>query len=221
MGRCGPAPPVPALSLSAATTGPLTGPGLAVFDFDGTLVQGDSLLPFVERVVGRTRARLSLVRALRSAFTLRARGRLTEMDTRTMAKAILLRETLAGIPAAEARAAADRLVGWVRWKAPIRDALLEHKRAGRHILVATGALGLYMPRLLGDLPVDGLLATDVEEVDGVLTGQMPRGNCVRAVKATRFAAYLKEHGPFGPTWGYGNRPSDLPMLALVDHATVV
>jgi HAD superfamily hydrolase (TIGR01490 family) len=199
----------------------LTGPGLAVFDFDGTLVEGDSLLPFVERVVGRTRARLSLVRALRTTFVLRARGRMTEMDARTTVKAVLLRETLAGVPAAEARAAADRLAGWVRWKAPIRDALLEHKRAGRHVVVATGALGLYMPRLLADLPVDGLLATDVEDVDGVLTGHMPHGNCVRAVKATRFAAYVKDHGPFGQTWGYGNRPSDLPMLALVDHATVV
>ncbi len=199
----------------------MSGPGLAVFDFDGTLVHGDSLLPFIARIVGPTRARLSFVRALRSAFLLRARGRLTEMDTRTMVKAILLRETLAGVPAAEARAAADGLVGWVRWKTPIRDALLEHKRAGRHVVVATGALGLYMPRLLADLPVDGLLATDVEDVDGVLTGHMPHGNCVRAVKATRFAAYVKDHGPFGPTWGYGNRPSDLPMLALVDHATVV
>jgi phosphatidylglycerophosphatase C len=219
MGRGGAAAPL--ADLTGSTADAVTGPGLAVFDFDGTLIQGDSLLPFLERVVGRTRARLSLVRALRIAFTLRARGRLTEMDTRTAAKAILLRETLTGIPAAEARAAADRMLTWVRWKAPIREALFEHQRAGRHILVATGALGLYMPRLLEGLPVDGLLATDVEEVDGLLTGHMPHGNCVRSIKATRFAAYLRDKGPFGPTWGYGNRPSDLPMLALVDHPTVV
>jgi len=195
--------------------------GIAVFDFDGTLIEGDSLLPFLERLVGRTRTRLSFVRAVRGAVALHARRRPLGPDIRTSVKAILLRETLAGVPVAEAEAAAARLPGWIRWKAKVRDALIEHRRAGRHIVVATGALSLYMPRLLDGLPVDALLATDVEAMDGVLTGHMPHGNCVRALKAERVRAYMDAHGPFGESWGYGNRPSDLPMLALMDHRVVI
>lgn len=185
-------------------------------------MRGDSLLPFVELLVGRRRARLALADAVRSAIGLHAR-RHPEIgpDLRTTIKARFLRRTLDGVPVEEARSAAERLVPWVRWIGPIRDALLRHADEGRHVVVATGALSLYVPRLLDGLPVAALLATEVEAEGGVLTGRMPRGNCVRAVKAERVREHLAAQGAPGPVWGYGNRPSDLPMLALVDHPTVV
>jgi phosphatidylglycerophosphatase C len=196
-------------------------PGIAFFDFDGTLVRGDSLLPFLSLIVGARRARLSLMRAVHGAIQLHAMKRQLGSDIRTSTKAILLRLTLADVPVAEARAAAERLSGWVRWNRPILDALKAHQDAGRRVVVATGALDLYMPALLKDLGVDDLLATGLEEVDGVLTGHMKGGNCVRAMKAQRVSAYLHHHGPFGETWGYGNRPSDVPMLDLLHNKVIV
>lgn len=199
-----------------------TAGGAAFFDFDGTLVRGDSLLPFLSQVVGSRRARLSLVQAIRTGFLLpgRARGG-RGGDVRTMIKEVLLTLTLKGVPLAEAQAAAERLAGWPRWNARIRGELDRHRDAGRHIVVATGALAVYMPVLLRGLPVDHLLATELEVEDGVLTGRMAGGNCVRASKAERVARYLAEHGPFGETWGYGNRPSDLAMLDLLHNRTIV
>jgi phosphoserine phosphatase len=104
---------------------PASGPkaGVAFFDFDGTLVRGDSLLPFLAEVVGRSRARLSLLRAMRIATQIHARGRQLGQDLRTSIKAVLLRETLTGIPLAEAQAAAERLAGWPRWNARMVEAL--------------------------------------------------------------------------------------------------
>jgi len=196
-------------------------PGVAFFDFDGTLVRGDSLLPFLSLIVGKKRARLSLMRAVHGAIQLHAMKRQLGSDIRTSTKAILLRLTLTDVPVAEARAAAERLSGWVRWNRPILDALKAHQDAGRRVVVATGALDLYMPELLKDLGIDDLLATGLEEVDGVLTGHMKGGNCVRAMKAQRVSAYLHHHGPFGETWGYGNRPSDVPMLDLLHNKVIV
>ncbi|UEM03179.1 HAD-IB family hydrolase [Skermanella rosea] len=195
--------------------------GIAFFDFDGTLVRGDSLLPFLSQIVGSRRARLSLARAVHGAIQLHATRRQLGDDIRTSTKAILLRQTLAGVPVAEAEAAAERLAGWTRWNRPILDALKAHQDAGRRIVVATGALALYMPVLLRGLGVDDLLATGLEEEDGILTGHMKGGNCVRAMKAQRVSAYLHHHGPFGETWGYGNRPSDVPMLALLNNKVIV
>jgi phosphatidylglycerophosphatase C len=195
--------------------------GIAFYDFDGTLVRGDSLLPFLSEVVGWRRARMSLLRATQMAVQMHAGRRQLGADIRTSVKAILLRLTLTGVPLAEAQAAAERMSGWPRWNRRILDTLQRHREAGRRIVVATGALDLYMPVLLRGLDVDHLLATRLEVEDGVLTGHMAGGNCVRAVKAQRVSSLLQEHGPFAETWGYGNRPSDLPMLDLLDNRVVV
>ena len=191
---------------------------IAIFDFDGTLIYGDSLLPFLELAVGRTRARFALVQSVCTAPLLRSAG---TQDLRTKIKSGLLERALAGVPLSQAQAAAEALVPCLRWRQDIRDILIAHARAGCRILVATGALSLYMPQLLAGLPVDDLLATEIACQDGILTGQMVSGNCVRAAKAERVRDYLDKYGPFGIRWGYGNRPSDLPMLALVDCPTVI
>ncbi|WP_114392451.1 HAD-IB family hydrolase [Oleisolibacter albus] len=194
--------------------------GLAIFDFDGTLVAGDSLIPFVERVVGRRRTRLAFALAIRHAMVRAARAR-SGFDLRTAIKADFLARTLADLPVEQVTAAAEGLAGWLRWHGPTLNALRRHAEKGDRVVVATGALALYMPTLLRGLPVDDLLATRLEQRDGILTGAMEGGNCVRDEKARRIAAYMAVHGPFSGSWGYGNRPSDLPFLALMQHPTVV
>lgn len=193
---------------------------IAIFDFDGTLIAGDSLLPFLERVAGKRRARYALIRSVRAALMRASRGK--GGDVRTQVKTGLLARTLKDVPEEKARAVTAEMAGWVRWHNPIRDALLRHADQGHHVVIATGALALYMPALLEGLPVHHLMATEMEVVDGVLTGRMCQGgNCVRDEKARRVRDYLESHGPFGDSYGYGNRPSDIPFLALVKHPTIV
>jgi len=186
----------------------------AFFDFDGTLVKGDSLLPFLGFTVGWLR--LGWAFALSLVWPEKGHP-----DWRTGVKAALLYRTLKGVPADRARAAAKKLSPLKLWKEPAHGALLKLKHDGAVIVVATGALSLYIGRLVEDLPVDHIIATDMEEHDGILTGRMAGGNCVRAEKARRVDAFMRTHGPFEETWGYGNAPHDLPMLALLTHQTVV
>ncbi|MFV3074104.1 HAD-IB family hydrolase [Niveispirillum fermenti] len=192
---------------------------IAIFDFDGTLVGGDSLLPFLGRVAGRMRSGLVFARAIRAGL-MRA-GSNPDDDLRTRIKAGMLARALTGVPLEQAHAAADQMRRWPRWHQPTLTALKRHADAGDMVVVATGALSLYIPTLLDGLPVDRLLATEMEVADGVLTGRMQGGNCVRAEKARRVSALLAELGPFDETHGYGNRPSDLPFLALMSHPTVI
>ncbi|MEA1677778.1 HAD-IB family phosphatase [Nitrospirillum sp. BR 11163] len=212
-------------------------PGLAVFDFDGTLARGDSLLPFLARVAGGETLRRHLAGSVAGAASRRLpvrplAGRETlvkggdagdaDDDFKTAFKRRLLRRCLAGVPLERAREAAAEMGAWVRWHTPLRDTLMRHADQGHRILVATGALTLYMPALLADLPVHDLLGTEMAVGDdGLLTGEMVAGNCVRAEKARRLALWMEETGPYGRRWGYGNQPSDLPFLALMDEATVV
>lgn len=196
-------------------------PGVAFFDFDGTLVHGDTLPMFIAEVIGRRRTHLAFADAIRSAGHRHLRGRGPGVDFRGSVKAIVLKRTLRGLPLADAHTAAERLTARLRWHPPTLEALRQHRRAGRRVVVATGALDVYMPVLLRDETVDDLLATGMEVLDGRLTGRLATGNCVRIDKADRVRTWLAVNGPVGETWGYGNQPSDLPMLALLDRRIVV
>jgi len=188
--------------------------GIAFFDFDGTLVKGDSLIPFLGYAAGWPRMLNGFARAFLNPDK-------KQMDGRTGIKTALLRYTLAGVPYEDARAAAKRLAPLKMWKPLAYKALLKHKADGFTIVVATGALELYIGQLVEELPVDFIISTEMEVKNGILTGELLGGNCVRQEKARRVEAYLKTHGPFDVTYGYGNAPHDLPMLDLLDHKIVV
>lgn len=196
---------------------------LAVFDFDGTLIKGDSLWPFLVYVAGLPRACLALATAL-FQFGRRYLKNKTDpeiADIRTFIKTCLLRRLLAGRTAADLAPAIEKLRSWQQWNEPMRQAILDHFKKGHKIVIASGGLDLYLPVLLGDLPPRALICTRVEIKDGVITGEMMSGNCVRAKKAEVLANYILRNGPFAESWGYGNFPHDVEMLELVKHRILV
>ncbi|MEI6985537.1 MAG: HAD-IB family phosphatase [Rhodospirillaceae bacterium] len=197
------------------------GPGIAIFDFDDTLIEGDSMPRFLDAAIGLVRTRLAMIGAVVGALAVHAVGRPRGADFAGSVKALLLRATLAGLAVEDAHAAARCLKPRLRWRSPQLEALRAHAAAGRRVVVASGALDVYLPILLEGLPVNTIMATGIEVRNGHLTGLLKDINCVRQAKAERIRRFLIANAPTGPTWGYGNRPHDLPMLALVDHPTVV
>ena len=203
------------------TDSPRPGAGIALFDFDDTLVAGDSMPRFLKELLGVTRARLAMAGAVVRALAGCVAGHPAGVDFPGSIKAELLHATLAGVAVTDAQATARRLKPRLIWLTPQLQALRNHAAAGRRVVVVSGALDVYLPILLEGLPVHDVLATDLACHDGRLTGRLAGVNCVRRAKAACVQAFLAAHAPTGPTWGYGNRPHDLPMLALVDHPTVV
>lgn len=187
------------------------------FDYDDTLVKGDSLWPFLVAVAGWPRAVTALFKALAGLVWILAKGG----DHRTYVKEQLLRQLLAGKRVNELALAIERMRSWPRERGLVMNALREHHDRGNHIVIASGSLSLYLPALLSKVPHHAVLCTEMEIKDGVVTGRMASGNCVRARKAERVADYLLTHGPFDDSWGYGNAPNDLPMLEKVKHRVVV
>ncbi len=197
---------------------------LAVFDFDDTLIEGDSLWAFLSYAGGGA-LRLSAAYAEASARAAwddwRGERKRRGESSRTLLKEHMLRRLVAGKSCDSLGPAVMRLRDWRRWKEPMRQALLDHHAQGHHVVIASGSLSLYMPRLIDDLPHHALICSDVAVVDGVVEGSLPNGNCVRKRKAERVAAYMREHGPFGESWGYGNAPHDVPMMDLMTHRVAV
>jgi HAD superfamily hydrolase (TIGR01490 family) len=190
--------------------------GVAIFDLDHTLTRQDSLPMWIALLVGWRRT----LRAYAMAGFGYRPGR---ADLRGHAKEAVLRWSVRGATVAEAQAAGRLLGSRIRWRESMVAALHAHQAAGRAILVATGAPEIYVPALLraGGIRPDFVMGTGLEIVDGRITGRLVGANCVRLEKARRVKAWLAEHGPFGESWGYGNRPHDNEMLALTDNATVI
>jgi len=191
-----------------------TGRTVAFFDFDGTLAECDSLWPFLVAVAGWPRCLLAVVQGFCSYLFPAGQ------DRRTIIKAKLLEAVLRGRRLSDLAPSVTRMRGWPRWMKTADD-LRRHYARGHHVVIATGSLNLYISEMLRDLPHHAIICTTMEERDGVLTGKMASGNCVRKRKAELVAAYIKEHGPFDDSWAYGNAPHDLPMMDLVQHRVII
>jgi HAD superfamily hydrolase (TIGR01490 family) len=192
---------------------------VAIFDFDHTLITGDSFFPFLSLVNGKAQTVAALTEAVASLAIKHARGE--KPETRFFVKNYLLYRLLAGKNREDLRAAAVRMFHWQTPNPHIANALREHAAQGDKILIASGGLDLYLPEMLRDTPHDALLCTDIGVENGIVTGEMINGNCVRQRKAERVAEWLATHGPFGDSFAYGNYPHDLPMMNLVTYRIIV
>lgn len=186
------------------------GPATAVFDVDGTLVTGDTLLPFLREVAGTVRLGRALV-----AGAVRQRS---APDRRSAIKAAVLQRVLGGRQLAAVDAVArdfvlDLVVHRLR-----HDCLRRwrwHAGRGHRLVIASASLDLYL-RHLGDLlGADAVICTRMNVVNGWLTGRLSTPNCRGEEKARRVRGHLRSH-PAGPIWVYGNGAADLPLLALAD-----
>lgn len=109
---------------------------------------------------------------------------------------------------------------------PIRvvvEALEKLAASGGHIVVATASPRIVVKRCLEVLGVTHhlVLGTELESVDGCLTGALLGGECIGPVKATKVQGHIDTNGPFGATSGFGNLPDDRAMLALLEERFVV
>lgn len=200
-----------------------TNSSIAIFDFDGTLIKGDSLWPFLGFTAGWPQTVITMGEAITHNLVQRWKNPNHDIttDSRTFIKTYILENLLVDISVEKLSSSLENLYRWQKWNIKIKNALLDHHNKGHHIVIASGGLNIYLPHLLKDIPYDALICTEIEVVDGIITGQMTSGNCVRARKAELVAGYLKTHGPYQDSWGYGNTPHDLPMLELVKHRIIV
>lgn len=193
---------------------------VAIFDFDNTLIHGDSFFPFLGYALGKAPTYAAFAAALATFSLLRAQGKPTG-SIRTFVKAFLLRTLLKGKKRDDLAQAAVKTSQWQKINTPVMKALHEHSAQGDSIVIASGGLDLYLPELLKGVPHDALICTDIGVEGGIVTGDMVNGNCVRLRKAERLQAWLTQHGPFDESFGYGNYPHDIPMLNLVKHRIIV
>ncbi len=113
----------------------------------------------------------------------------TLSDPRTFVKAHLLNRLLRSVPVEKLRPAIETTYSWQTWIDTMRQTLMDHYAQGHHIVIASGALDLYLPQLTKDLPHNALVCTKIEVIDGVITGVMTNWQ-LRAAAQGRIGAQL-------------------------------
>jgi phosphatidylglycerophosphatase C len=187
---------------------------VAAFDFDGTLVPGDSLLPFVWRVAGPRRFLAAVGRdGPRVVLATVAR-----IGSRDAAKAAFVRSTLRGRTMSDVVAAAVDFSHHL--EAKVHPAGLEriawHRERGDELVLISASLLVYLEPLAARLGFDAVLATGLEVgPDGRLTGELEGGNVRGPEKVRRLERWLD--GRTCELWAYGDSPGDRELLARADH----
>lgn len=185
---------------------------VVAFDVDGTLTVRDCVGPFLFKVAGRPRTAWSL--AGRPLSTTRS---VFERD-RDSLKSALIRGTLAGRRVEELDDLGAHFAHFVseRWiRQDVGRRLRWHQQAGHVVVLVSASLGPYL-RPLGDLlEVDGVVCTELESIEGELTGEIAGANCRGQEKVRRLNEWMTEAGleTASFAYAYGDSDGDEPMLS--------
>ncbi len=194
---------------------------LALFDLDNTLLEGDSDYEWAQFLIEEGVLKADEYHARNDWFYERYKdGTLDIHEFLEFQLAPIARRPRAQLDDWHARFMQRRIRPIILPKAP--DLLAQHAGALTAIVTATNRF-ITQP-IATELGVPHLLATDIEEIDGVFTGK-PRGTpTFREGKIARVNEWLAEKGTRladYESWFYSDSLNDLPLLELVTHPVAV
>jgi phosphatidylglycerophosphatase C len=191
---------------------------VAAFDFDGTLTNGGSVIPFLVAVTSWRRVLTAVaLESPRLLYAAIAGGAAADA-----AKQRLFERVLAGVPAGRldavggefARRHLDR-----RLRVEVKRRLDWHRARGDRVVVVSASLEAYVAPAAHILGADGAVATRLEVGGDALTGRYQGANCRGEEKLRRLDEWIDGAGAgerTGRIWAYGNSRGDVRLLDAAD-----
>ncbi len=111
--------------------------------------------------------------------------------------------------------------GWLRSDVAAR--MRWHQEQEHVVILVSASLGAYLHPLGDLLEVDAVLCTELEEVNGILTGKLRGKNCRGEEKASRVQKWCDGAGMNAEdlVYAYGDSSGDVQLLELFSHGTWV
>ncbi|WP_052480794.1 HAD family hydrolase [Gilvimarinus agarilyticus] len=104
---------------------------------------------------------------------------------------------------------------------PVLDELRQHQRAGYQVVFVSGSFPAVLSPIARELGVTQILATQLEQQEGVVTGYLTAPPMVGAGKRDAIRSLLASQGIAEVSYAYGDDVSDIPMLSVVGNPVVV
>lgn len=191
-----------------------TNNGIAFFDFDLTLSRYDTIRDFPRFVFGRIGFARRLLGVLPFLYAFRS-----GLCSATYAKEAYVTRFYAGM---EEAYLAEKSYQYSRKRIPrildkrMMKILRAHQEQGHTVVVVSASLSLWLTPWCEENGVE-LLATEIEVVDGEVTGRVQGLNCHGEEKVARIRdRYALSQ--FDKVYAYGDSKADYPMLAMADYA---
>lgn len=193
---------------------------VAAFDVDDTLTVRDCVVPFMRSVAGTGRLmKVMLSNVGETIQNVRQRDR-------DALKAKFVSGIFSGRNAREIESLGIQFAskvadGWLRSDVAAR--MRWHQEQGHVVILVSASLGSYLHPLGDLLEVDAVLCTELEEVDGILTGKLEGKNCRGEEKASRIQKWCEGAGidVEDLVYAYGDSSGDVQMLELFALGTWV
>lgn len=198
--------------------------GVALFDFDDTLVIGNSQRELIRLLVFEQKSFIAVARCVFRAFKIvvKARFRLREAI-----KISFLSEFIEGRKASELSRLCPSIAARLRVNASALNALHGEVASGNIIWVVTASPAFIVEGVLEqlDLKVGAaeivVLGSELEISNIELTGKF-KFECIRENKVVAIQDKVRASGlDIKVNAAYGNLPDDLQMLCLADRAYAV
>ncbi len=189
---------------------------VGLFDFDNTLVRGDSFIRFGVYALGKCRFALAVVEALPWLVAWKM-GLLSS----SAAKEKLFGFMFKGMDFSEFERKGKGFAAEISemLRSDVKQEMDAMRDIGARIIVATASAEEWVRPWAIANGVDSVIGTKAEVDDkGWLTGRFSTANCRGAEKARRIQEYLtSESGPQCEIHAWGNMPDDMAMLDMADY----
>jgi XTP/dITP diphosphohydrolase len=196
---------------------------IAVFDFDGTLIDAASPVRLILRLIAR---RIMPVRVAARISLWGMRYKMgTELDQSIPRRYIFssLKQHSAATADAMMRSLyQDELKRFLRPQALKR--IDEHKRNGLKFLIVSASFEPIVQEAARDLGADGYIATKMEAINGRYTGKTAEEPPEGEQKLKQFVKYADARygqGNWTLEWAYGDHFSDVPLMQMAARAVAV
>jgi putative phosphoserine phosphatase/1-acylglycerol-3-phosphate O-acyltransferase len=199
--------------IEALPDGPQIG---AFFDFDGTIIGGYSVVPFVRALVGQGHLSLrGLAQKLTTGVSF-ARGR-----TGLSSLLAELSSELQGRPESDYLALADKLFEDQIAKMiypETRTMIQTHLSKGHTVVVCSSATRYQVEPAARELGVTTVITTQLEVVDGLFTGDVVRPTLWGGGKADAVSRLCEERGiKLADSYFYADGSEDLALMKIIGN----
>lgn len=195
--------------------GPASAQVLSVFDFDGTLTRRDSFVPFLLFAFGKRKFVARVIRMLPACIRYLGKGM-----SRDELKAVLVATFLTGVEEAwvKRKAAEFRRAFWVRLMRPAGvQSVAAEVASGALVTICSASPRIVLMPFAQELGIS-LIGTELEVVEGKLTGALSGSNCRCEAKVLRLEAV---YGPLAQyklrAWGDTRGDQELLAAAQEPH----